>query len=299
MYRFVIIYLLLLLFFAASCEVYTQDRFEEEYFVEAFMVAGEAFGGVGLSKTAAFDEEYSKSESQVGGAEGTIFKLDQDGNRIKAYVLYESSAGSYLPEEILIPRPRRSYELDMVTEDQHIIRAWTTIPDTFRVAKIVRDSVIYRSDEQVQVKLTRSWFPGRQNIFIFDTQALAPDSYHMTPYYYTDDESNRTARRRIRSRITTEGNFEQNHDGTMILNYPWLEISWFGPSQITIHAIDDNVYDYYRSQYVQSRDVSLGPGQIENVISNVEGGRGLLGGLASVSFTIYVDYPPDFHPPGE
>ncbi|MDG5766340.1 DUF4249 family protein [Balneolales bacterium ANBcel1] len=275
----------------SSCDVYNMEPYENEYFVEGFLVAGEPFNRVQLSKTAAFDEEYTKSDSRVCGADVTIFRLDSDGNRADSYILSESGTGYYTVDGELIPQPRQTYELEVITPDQVTLRAFTTVPDTFRIVRFEENSAVYLSDEQIEVTLSRSWFPGRQNMFIFETRALAPDDYPMTPYYHTNNSSNRSARQRQTSKILSEANFVRNHDETVTIRYPWSEISWFGPSRVTIHAIDDNVYDYYRSQYVQAGGSTLIPGQVEHTITNVKGGRGLFGSLSSVTFEIYVENP--------
>ena len=288
--------LLVIIFHAVSCEIYKQDEFEGELSVEAYLVAEEPFKSLHLTAITPFEAVYDFNRYAVSDAEITIYKLDLNGNRIKSYPLYESGKGRYSSREEFIPRPRYSYELHAITSEKHNIRAYTTIPDTFRVKEMIRDSVVYHSDNQVQVLLTQSWYPDRQSFYILRTYALSTEEYAMTPFYHTDDEDTRRHRRRTRSDIFTEKNYQVHDDGTITMKYPWQAISWFGPNEVTIHAIDNNIYDYYRSQDVQTGVTSQPPGHIDNIISNVDGGHGLFGGMSVVRFEIYVDYPPGFDP---
>lgn len=284
--------------FAFACNPYEQDSFEADYFIEAYLVEGKPFDKVRLSTTSPFEEKYSFSDVAVSGAEVYMFKLDRDCNRTEQFKFYESNEGIYRPVEELIPEPRNTYELLAIAQGSDTLRTFSTIPDTFSVAEIIRQKATFSSEEQVQVRLTQSWFPGRQNKFILTAQTLAPEEYHMTPYYYSDKKKVRNRRHRVRSNIISQSKYDVYDDGTFKLNYPWLAVAWFGPNKVYVHTIDDNIYDYYRSQDIQIGRYIQAPGQIQNPITNVEGGKGLFGSMTGVSFEIYVDYPPDFEPSG-
>ncbi len=83
------------------------------------------------------------------------------------------------------------------------------------------------------------------------------------------------------SGILNEGNFEPNDDGSITIQYPWVGIAFFGENQIVANTIDDNVYDFVRSQQVQLGGSTLSPGEIQNVIYHIDGGIGVFGSLAS------------------
>ncbi len=287
--------ILLLFSFSAivySCEIYDQDEFEEEYFVEGYLIAGEPIGEFRLSTTAEFKEEYSFDNYAVRGGEMRVFELDENDNRVDTIPLNDSNLnGIYTTRSNYEVRPLKNYELEVVSPNEDTIRAFTTVPDTFRVDRTIRDEVTYQSNQQVEVDLTQSTYPGRQNIYIFSTEALSPEEYPMTPLYETDDQEDREITHQIRSNIITQGNYETNEDGTVTLAYPWLAVAWFGPNRVTAYAIDDNTYDFYRSQDVQLGGNTQAPGQIENVIYNIEGGIGLFGAMAGASFEFYVNQP--------
>ena len=274
-----------------GCDLYPQDEFEEEYFIEGYITAGEPVDQVRLSTTAPFEEKYSFDDYAVYNSDMFIYELDDRQNRVDSVRLNDRRNGIYQPVTTFVPQPLTDYELETITPENDTIRAFTTVPDTFRVARIVRDEATYRSNEQIEVELTLSSYPGRQNIYIFSTVALAPEDYPMTPLYETDDEEDRLVTHQIRSNIVTQGGYDINEDNTISLTYPWLAVAWFGPNKVTVYAIDDNTYDFYRSQDVQLGGNTQSPGQIENVIYNVEGGIGLFGAMAGASFEFFINQP--------
>ena len=53
-------------------------------------------------------------------------------------------------------------------------------------------------------------------------------------------------------------------------------------------AVDDNLFDFIRSQSVQQGGSTLAPGEIPNVLDHIEGGTGIFGSLARVSHETFV-----------
>lgn len=278
-----------------GCEFYPQDEYEEQYFVESFLTAGETIDEVLLSTTAPFEEEYKFEDFAVSGAEIAIFELNDAGSRVRTIPMVDQGNGVYKAGVDVTARPLHNYELEVITPEDDTLRAFTTVPDTFSVARVVRDETVFQSDEQIEVDLTLSEYPGRQNIYIFSTLALDTANYPMTPLYHTDDKEQRDIAKQIRSNIVTEGNYDINDDNTLTLTYPWLAVAWFGPNRVTVYAIDDNTYDFFRSQDIQLGGNTQAPGQIENVITHVEGGTGLFGATAGASFNFYISPPADLN----
>ncbi len=93
------------------------------------------------------------------------------------------------------------------------------------------------------------------------------------------------------SGIINEGNFEINPDGSFTIQYSWAGFTFYEQNLLVANTIDDNVYDYVRSQTVQLSGSSLSPGEIQNVIHNIEGGIGIFGSLASDTTETYVNRP--------
>jgi hypothetical protein len=91
------------------------------------------------------------------------------------------------------------------------------------------------------------------------------------------------------SLIVNEANFDPNPGGTITIKIPWIAIAFYGPNIININAIDGNVLDFIRSQRIQRRAPTLSPGEIPNIIDNIEGGTGLFGSFARVRVQVFVE----------
>jgi hypothetical protein len=82
-----------------------------------------------------------------------------------------------------------------------------------------------------------------------------------------------------------------NADGTLTLQLPWLAVAFYGRNRTTANAIDDNLYDFVRTQSAQQRGGGFTPGSIPNVIEHVEGGTGVFGSIARQSYDVTVLRP--------
>lgn len=74
----------------------------------------------------------------------------------------------------------------------------------------------------------------------------------------------------------------------MRVEFPWLGILFFGLNEIRVQAVDENLYDFIRSQIVQQGGSTLPPGETPNVLEHVDGARGVFGSYASVSTAVFV-----------
>ena len=86
----------------------------------------------------------------------------------------------------------------------------------------------------------------------------------------------------VESPPINEGNYEIQSDNTIDVKLPWLAVAFYGPTRTYISAIDQNLYDFIRSQDVQQGGSTLAPGEIPNVINRVDGATGLFGSYARV-----------------
>ena len=86
-----------------------------------------------------------------------------------------------------------------------------------------------------------------------------------------------------------EQNYDINDDGTLTIRLPWIAVAFYGPNRITASTVDDNLYDFLRSQQVQQGGSTFSPGEIPNVIAHVDGGTGVFGSLARVAADIQVE----------
>ncbi len=57
------------------------------------------------------------------------------------------------------------------------------------------------------------------------------------------------------------------------------------------NALDDNLYDYIRSQSIQQGGSTFSPGEIPNPLEHVVGAHGTFGSYARISFDLFVLRP--------
>lgn len=288
--------LLLLFLLLQGCDLYPQDDYREYYVVESYLVANEELPEVLLTRTLPADVEYSFERAAVSEADVSVRLLDEQGN-IETEVGYElDSRGVFIPQTSLTVEPEHWYELAINLPNGETIRSQTLVPGSFQTVEMPADTVVYQSEEQITVTTTRSSYPGRQSYFIFTVAVDSPAVENLTPFYldaYNDGEEDLSEFTINSSGIINEGNYDENPDNTLTLRVPWLAIAFYGDNEITASAIDDNLYDFIRSQNVQTGGgpSTLPPGEIQNIIYNVEGGIGIFGSIATSSNTVFIRRP--------
>lgn len=284
---------ILLLVIMSACEVYRQDDYAEQYVIEAYLTAGETLPEVRLSRTIPLNQTFVFEEVAISDADIMIRLTAADGGSVEIYTYSESSRrGIYTPDnQEARVISARMYTLEVTGLDRpgDRITSSTIVPLQFDIVSLNVDETVYQSDVQFEFNLTRSFFPGRQNIFIASSTALDPDGFPLTPFWADrDGEPNEYIQ--VSSGLINEGNYTVNDDNTIDLKYPWIGIAYYGPNRLDIYAVDDNIFDYYRSlQTQQGGGGNISPGQIENVLWNVEGGIGLFGARAGVSAEVFVN----------
>ena len=283
-----------------SCDLYPQDDYQEFYVVESYLIAQDQLAPIYLSTTAPATSAYSFEDYAVTGANIRVHLLSDDGdsNIVQTFSYQLDSAGVYssiFPHEVI---PSRTYQLqitDLPDDPNASIIGYTTIPDTFSNVSEVPDTVIYQSENQIEIDITPSLNTQRQSYFIFTTIALNPSKENFTPLYsdFFDDEEDEIGDFvKTSSGIVNEANFETKPNGVVTLKYPWLAVAFYGDNQIVANIIDDNIYDFLRSQSVQLGGSTLSPGEIPNVLYRLDGGIGVFGSLAADTIQTYIQRPP-------
>lgn len=282
-------------FIFISCELYPQDEYEKLYVVESYLIAEDKLPPIYLSTTAPVTSEYSFDDFSISNARVYVNLLSNDGdsNVVQTFPYSLDTAGVYIPvltHEVL---PSRIYQLEInIPDDPNaFITGYTTIPDTFSTQGSIPDTVIYQSQNQIEIDVSPSVNNQRQSYFIFTTIALNPRRENFTPFYaeFYDDENDEIGDYvKTSSGIVNQSNFETKPDGGIKLKYPWLAVAFFGDNQIVANVIDDNIYDFLRSQSVQLGGSTLSPGEIPNVLYQLKGGIGIFGSLAADTVQTYV-----------
>lgn len=276
----------------SGCDPYSQDDYEQKYVVQAYLVANEPLPQVRLSTTSPIDATYRFEDVAVSGASVEIWLLDEQGGREETYVYDMTAPGVYSPRASAVDvKPLRTYELHAQVGSDPEITAKTLVPDQFDVLGTSEPSVKYQGSEQFQVDITRSNYPGRQNIYVFSITTLDPENAELTPFYADlfDDEEDREELYVNQSGIVFEGNYDIDPvRNSLQIKLPWIALAFYGPNRITANVIDDALYDFLRTRDVQLGGSTLSPGEINNVLSNVNNGIGIFGSFARSSVDIVV-----------
>lgn len=286
---------ILILFITAciiSCDLYQQDEFEEQYVVESYLIANNNLPQVRISRTLSIQAEYTFENVAVNDANVEIRLLNRSGFIEETYAYIFQSAGVYVPSN---PEPvlsSRFYELYVTfSNNNDVIRSATFVPGQFHTVNNVVDSIEYQDPRQVVIHTTASNYPGRQSYFIFNVNAINPRFKNLTPFYadlVEEQDQEISDFYKNSSGIVNEENYDHNSDGTLTLRVPWLAVAFYENNEIIANAIDDNMYDFIRSQRVQSGGSTLPPGEFQNVIYNVEGGIGIFGSMATDTVRVYI-----------
>ncbi|MDX1617443.1 MAG: DUF4249 family protein [Balneolaceae bacterium] len=278
----------------AGCDLYPQDEFEENYVVESYLVADRDLAQVRITRSVPIDREFSAESASVDNAEVRIRLLDASGSPEQTYAYAAQSAGIYIPENPEPVLPLRTYELQVtISGTGEVIRSTTTVPGAFTTIGSVVDSIAYQDPAQVVINTTPTQYPGRdQAFFIFNVNAIDPRPENLTPFYsdlVNEQDENIRNYYKNSSGIINEDNYNRNADGTLTLRVPWLAVAFYENNFIVANAIDDNIYDFVRTQEVQSGPSTLPPGEFQNVRNHVEGGIGIFGSLASDTVRVFIE----------
>ena len=281
--------------FSAGCDNLSDERYRDDYVVEGYLVANETLSQVRVTRTEPLDGTWDIFSNAVSDALVTVSLLDDDGNAVltSAYREDPNWPGIYRSTTDHVVEGGRRYRLEArPPNSDEVITAETVVPRPFSTLRRTEHSLPYRCDEQFEWVLTGIERDDEKQItYIMTAEAQEPTYDNLIAFYRRLIEEGATIEDFVRnsSPPVNEANF-RNDDGTITLRLPWISITFYGPSLITISAIDDNLYDFVRSHSGQQGG-GLAPGEIPNVIEHVENGRGVFGSMSRVREMVDVDAP--------
>lgn len=286
---------LCLLLLLTGCELYEQDQYQEYYVVESYLIANDELPEVRLSTTSRISKEYSFSKNAVTGADVKVRLLNADSTVAQTFPYVEINDGIYQSSTGATVQSKRLYQLHVVTSSGDTITSTTYVPGDFRTVNELQDQYTYQAEDQIEITTTpSSYITGRQTFYIFSVNVVSPDSNDLTPFYrdLVVKQENNIGNYVINSSgIINEGNYERNENGNITLTVPWLAIAFYEENDVVASAIDNNMYDFLRSQDVQTGGASLSPGEIQNIRYNVTGGIGIFGSMATDTNRVYIERP--------
>jgi hypothetical protein len=280
------------------CDSGTNAEFKSEYVVESYLFALEKLPEVRLSRTVPVGQRYDFDEQAVSGAEVTISLLPQTPSPPVFIFHYRESdiPGVYVPDDTThLVLPLRTYQLSInIPNDQTTLTSTTIVPDTFQILSSNADTVVFGSGEQLNIITSSTFYPGRQNVFVFSTEAFDVSVENLTPFFsdfFDEAEDNLDDFRKNESPPVNEGNYDLNPDGTFTIKVPWISFAFFGKNIISVNAIDDNLFNFITDLNLQSGGSTLSPGELPQINDAIENGTGIFGSYARVEKLIYIKRP--------
>lgn len=286
----------LLSLFITSCDDPTEPVFNQRYVVETFFEAGAPLPEILLSKTGDITQLYNYNDFTVSSADVIVHQISMSGDALRSWPYQESPTvnGNYLPITPDTVLDIYKYAVQIITPgDNKLIKGSTIIPGKFTIQTQSADTVLYQIN-QSQITITRSVNPDfDNNVFIVTLLAQDTVNYGLTPFYKNilennPDETSLTDLSQNSSGIISEGNYEINADNTITIKVPWLAVAFYGPHKIQLNVIDRNLYDFYRSRDTQLGGSTLSPGEIYDVISNIDGATGIIGSYSRVETDLFI-----------
>ncbi len=306
--------LLILAILLTGCDTTTDGVFREETVVTAVLSAGRAMPAISLTRTLPFGSFYQPIP--VDGATLRVSLLSNDGSVESTITFVQGEADLYVPVDTPAVLGGRRYrlELDVPGQDE-TITAETTVPTDFSIVEPLPDSVTYQEGPGPAARVTTSTVPGRQSVYVFTVRALDPIDFERLPdestpetddslwvpipgtgYNPTPFIADLIQERDVdpdafwtgNSPLLNEGNYEQNPDGTLTIRLPWAAVNYFGPTEITITAVDDALLRFLESQAIQTVPTTISPGETPNVDTNVINGHGVFGAVAQQQAFVFV-----------
>lgn len=278
-----------------GCDSGRTNDFTPQVAVSGLLTADELLGPVLVQETGPIDEFYDAEERAVNDATVRVHRLGLDGAIQTTYNMMPTGSGWYTPAVLDTVRGGFEYVLEVDApgySDQ--LRASTVVPEAFDVVSPPPAEVVYQLGPSPRFDVSRSPNESRQTAYILKVRALEPESSSLTPFaqslvddFDTDLEDLITSS----SPILNEGNYDVNPDGTLRMSIVWFAFNFYGPQEIMVTALDDALVAFLESQAIQVIPTTLSPGEIPNVVSNVENGTGVWGSIAQAETSLTIVPP--------
>ncbi len=303
----------------SACDFGDPGVHQPEPVVEAWLIAGEEIPPVRLTWTQSVETRYGSVPVGVGAATVVVTQLASPGVPERRFDYasadvwsdFKVADGIYLP--LLLSRPGAggpprviagaTYELTADVPGYPTLAARTIVPGGFEVVGEPVREVVYQSTEQIEIDVSASNYPGRDAVYIISMESLDPSIEALTPflrdaiYSIAGDEEfdpSTLDPEEISDVIfrssppLNEANWQVNPDASIRLKLPWFFAAFYGAQEITVSAIDDNVWNHFRYVNAQEGNGGFAPGEIPNVEAGIDQGHGLFGSLTRVRSRVVI-----------
>lgn len=285
--------LFLSLLVIGSCQMYYQDTYREFYVVESYLIAHAPLPPVMLSKTISIDDQFTYNSSFNTSVDVEIRLLNADSTVAERYK-YQGGGRFYPVDSTARVQANRLYQLLITFGNGDRVEAKTRVPGNFSTINKLKETYVYQDESQIEMTITPSFYPGRQSYYVITANAINPDFGRLTPFYskLVNDDGNLMKSYYINSSgIINEKSLYVNSDNSLRVKLPWMIIAFYGENNLIINAIDDNLYDFMRSQQVQTEGLQYLNGQINNLNYNINGGIGIFGSMSSDTNFVFIKRP--------
>ncbi|GAB5534339.1 MAG: DUF4249 domain-containing protein [Rubricoccaceae bacterium] len=303
----------------AGCDSTTVGSNDEQVVVSASLIAGQPLTHVELSLTRPIDAFFDPDEARVIDAEVSISLLDASGHVEEAvpYRYQGGQLGLYVPVSDTPPLALegRTYQLDVVVPGSPARRltATTTIPEAVDVVTPPDALVEYQSGQGPAFVVSQSEREGEKVVFLITVRSQDPVDFEQVvvegdtlyrsvpesgfapvPFVLSFAECEPEPNEQLlcgedlsdfnggSSPLINQESYIDLGNGSLQVNIPWLAFGFYGPADVNLVALDEALIDFLETQSLQFAPTTLSPGEIPNIVSNVDGGLGVFGSVAQV-----------------
>ncbi|MDI6765545.1 MAG: DUF4249 family protein [Bacteroidota bacterium] len=207
--------------------------YKADTIVECILYVNESIDTLKLHRTMPVDQKYNKAEAGIGNASVKIFSVAGD----TIYMLpAKGKPGSYYDPTRTTVRPATQYYLEIDYPGGKQITGATITPDTFTVLPPKYRVVTYLYDTNI-VRWTISNHAAAYLILVSNIEFVRTKIERDQDLLPDNQYNNKEA--------PTIWTFTL---GTSTPLYPWL-YNYYGIHEITITAMDNNLYDYVWTMY--------------------------------------------------
>ena len=248
-----------------SCNEEIISDYKLQLVVSSVIFEGGGIDSILVRRTLPIAEVYNRDSTFISGADVRI----TTGGKEFRLTEYPSKPGRYfLPKDSLIIHSRATYTLDVRALGLH---AWgsTTVPDTIRLIKRIKDTLEYNERPLPVCTWTRAERRADYAIEILSLDSAATETPDTTGL-------------RKEFRDSTNKSEYRNYIPNETLAIPWLPFIYYGATLIRIMAIDENFQTYFKLR-INGGNVAQG-----NLTSIYGDGFGLFGSASQDTMRTFV-----------
>ncbi|MGE3800302.1 MAG: DUF4249 family protein [Candidatus Kapaibacterium sp.] len=262
----------------AGCEDPIPTDYIPEYVFTGYLIVDEPVRNITLTRSLSPLDTFEYSKATVSDAAIRIWNNTDTFDLV--YIPSDTGVGSYQGRDLeMLVKPGTEYFMEATMPDGTVLTSSTVTPERIEWIQAPREMLQYPVDtlslpSPDSLKLIWTPSPGVTE-YLISVEALDTLNYgsYLEP---PTGESNRRIERFFednapRYNDVVRWGFLQNTQ----VNVVWFAFKWFGQHEITVYAPDPAMLEWFKQ-------VRFGGNQFQSLLSNVEGGVGVLGSASVV-----------------